>query len=88
MAIFKRQLQVKPNTIGYLYRDNNFEQTLNSGYHEFWDFKNRIELFSLPTTSKLICVTNQEVLTKDNVALRFSFNILYKITDGDRKSVV
>ena len=52
MAIFKRQLQVKPNTIGYLYRDNNFEQTLNSGYHEFWDFKNRIELFSLPTTSK------------------------------------
>ncbi|MBK7339964.1 MAG: slipin family protein [Saprospiraceae bacterium] len=84
MAIFKRQLQVKPNTIGYLYRDNNFEQTLNSGYHEFWDFKNRIELFSLPTTSKLICVTNQEVLTKDNVALRFSFNILYKITDGQK----
>ena len=84
MTFFKKQLQVKPNTVGYLYRDNNFEQSLNSGYHEFWDFKNRIELFSLPTTSKLISVTNQEVLTKDNVALRFSFNILYKITDGQK----
>lgn len=84
MSLFKKQLQVKPNTIGYLYRDNNFEQTLNSGYHEFWDFKNRTELFCLPTTSKLISVTNQEVLTKDNVALRFSFNILYKITDGQK----
>ena len=27
-------------------------------------------------------ITNQEVLTKDNVALRFSFNVIYKITDG------
>ncbi|MBK9718028.1 MAG: slipin family protein [Saprospiraceae bacterium] len=84
MAIFKKKLQVKPNTKGYLYRNNNFEQILNSGYHEFWDFKNRIELFCLPTSSKLIAVTNQEVLTKDNVALRFSFNILYKITDGQK----
>lgn len=84
MAFFKKQLQVKPNTVGYLYRDNNFEQSLNSGYYEFWDFKNRIELFCLPTTSKLISVINQEVLTKDNVALRFSFNILYKITDGQK----
>ena len=84
MAIFKKQLQVKPNTIGYLYRNNNFEQSLSPGYHEFWDFKNRIELFCLPTTSKLISVTNQEVLTKDNVALRFSFNILYKIADGEK----
>lgn len=29
-------------------------------------------------------MTNQEVLTKDNVALRFSFNILYQITDGQK----
>ena len=82
MTLFKKQFQVKPNTIGFLYRNNNFEKTLNSGFYEFWDFKNRTELFCLPTTSKLISVTNQEVLTKDNVALRFSFNILYKITDG------
>lgn len=84
MGIFKKQYQVKPNTIGFLYRDNIFEQKLTSGYHEVWDWKNRTELITLPETSKLVTVTNQEVLTKDNVALRFSFNVIYKITDGQK----
>lgn len=84
MGIFKKQYQVKPNTIGFLYRDNIFEQKLTSGYHEVWDWKNRTELFLLPETSKLLTVTNQEVLTKDNVALRFSFNVIYKIADGQK----
>lgn len=84
MGILKKQLQVKPNTIGYLYKNNKFEKALEPGYYEFWDFKNRIELFCLPTTSQLISVINQEVLTKDNIALRFSFTILYKIIDGQK----
>lgn len=84
MGIFKKQYQVKPNTLGFLYRDNIFEQKLTSGYHEIWDWKNRTELFLLPETSKLLTVTNQEVLTKDNVALRFSFNVIYKINDGQK----
>ncbi len=84
MAIFKKQYQVKPNMLGFLYRDNIFEQKLTPGYHEIWDWKNRTELFLLPETSKLLTVTNQEVLTKDNVALRFSFNVVYKITDGQK----
>lgn len=82
MGIFKKQYQVKPNTLGFLYRDNIFEQIWAPGYHETWDWKNRTELFLLPETSKLLTITNQEVLTKDNVALRFSFNVIYKITDG------
>jgi regulator of protease activity HflC (stomatin/prohibitin superfamily) len=39
-------------------------------------------LFILSETSKLLTIINQEVLTKDNVALRFSFNITYKIANG------
>ena len=74
MRIFKKQYQVKPNTVGFLYRDNIFEQKLASGYHEIWDWGNRTELFTLPETSKLLTVTNQEVLTKDSIALRFSPN--------------
>ena len=82
MGIFKKEYQVKPNTVGFLFRENKFERKLNSGYHKIWDWKNRTELFVLPETSKLLTVTNQEVLTKDNIALRFSFNVIYKITDG------
>jgi regulator of protease activity HflC (stomatin/prohibitin superfamily) len=84
MGIFKKQYQVKPNTVGFLYRGNIFERKLTSGYHEVWDWKNRTELFTLSETSKLLTITNQEVLTKDNVALRFSFSITYKITDGQK----
>lgn len=84
MGIFKKQYQVKPNTTGFLFRNNIFEQKLAPGYHEISDWKNRTELILLPETSKLLTVTNQEVLTKDNVALRFSFNVIYKITDGQK----
>ena len=84
MGIFKKQYQVKPNTVGFLYRNNVFERKLTSGYHEVRDWKDRTELFILPETSKLLTVNNQEVLTKDNVALRFSFIVIYRITDGQK----
>jgi regulator of protease activity HflC (stomatin/prohibitin superfamily) len=84
MGLFKKQFQVKPNMHGFLFRNNIFEKKFESGYHEINDWKNRTELYTLPATSKLIIVTNQEVLTKDNVALRFSFNLIYKITDGQK----
>jgi len=84
MGIFKKQYQVKPNTAGFLYRNNVFEEKLMPGFHEIWDWKNRTELLTLPETSKLLTITNQEVLSKDNIALRFSFNILYKIIDGQK----
>jgi len=84
MGIFKKRYQVKPNTVGFLYRNNTFERELVSGYYKVWDCRNRTELFILPETSKMLTITNQEVLTKDNVALRFSFNVIYRITDGQK----
>ncbi len=84
MSIFDREYQVKPNTVGFLYRNNTFEQKLTAGYHKVRDWKNRTELFALPETSKLLTVVNQEVLTQDNIALRFSFTVIYTITDGQK----
>ncbi|HCR48466.1 MAG TPA: hypothetical protein DIW24_02480 [Bacteroidetes bacterium] len=84
MKPFKKTYQVKPNTSGYLFRDHVLEQVWEAGYYEVWDWKNRTELVLLPETSKLLTITNQEVLTKDNIALRFSFNLVYRIADGKR----
>ncbi|MDR1881186.1 MAG: slipin family protein [Prevotella sp.] len=84
MKIFRKTFQVKPNTTGYLYRNNVLEQKLNPGVYRYWDFKNQLELFCLPLTSKLLNITNQEVLTKDNIAFRFSFYLTYKIVDGEK----
>lgn len=82
MTLLKKEYQVKPNQTGFLFRNNVFMEVFPPGIYKIWDWKNRTEVFCLPTSSKLVTVTNQEVLTKDNVALRFSFYILYKITDG------
>lgn len=82
--IFRKVYQVRPNTVGVLYRANVFVQVLPAGIFKIWDWKNQTELFCLPTTLRLLTITNQEVLTKDNVALRFSFIILYRIVDAQK----
>ncbi len=81
--MFKR-ISIKPNQIGYLYRKNRFDRRLTPGIYRFLDFNAEIEAIALPTTAKLLSVLNQEVLTKDNIALRFSYIVEYKISDGER----
>ncbi len=83
MGIFKQTVQVKANTEGYLFRKNILEKKLAAGIYNFWTWE-RVEVFALPTTGKLLTITNQEALTKDNIAFRFSFYMLYKIVDGEK----
>ncbi|MDL2320313.1 slipin family protein [Alistipes sp. OttesenSCG-928-B03] len=80
----KKTIQVKPNTLGYVFRKNVFEKKLEPGIYKFWDFNGKLEFFTLPTTSKILNIINQEVLTKDNIAFRFSFYLIYKIVDGEK----
>ena len=75
---------VSPNEIGYLYRKNRLERKVEPGIYDFFDYDKVLNLVTLPTTNRIQNVINQEVLTKDNVALRFSFFIEYKISDTDR----
>ena len=82
MGLLQTTYQVKPNQTGYLFRDNVLERTLPPGRYDIWDLRRRTELLALPTTSRLLIITNQEVLTKDSIALRFSFTVLYRIADG------
>ena len=82
MGIFTKTYEVMPFYQGFLFRNNTFEKQLNAGFHEIYDWKDRTKLYQIPQNSRLITVTNQEILTKDNIALRFSFNIIYKVTDG------
>lgn len=81
---FKKEFQVKANTTGFIFKKNVFEYKLDAGIYKFWDFKNEIELICLPSTNKLLNIVNQEVLTKDNIAFRFSFYLIYKIIDGEK----
>ena len=82
--ICRKKYEVKPNTVGFLYRNNVLEQKLEPGVYKVWDRKNRTELFTLPSVSRFLTIINQEVLSKDNIAFRFSFNVVYKIIDGEK----
>lgn len=82
MRIFKKKYEVKRNEMGFLYRNNRLEQEWTPGHYEIWDMWDKTELVTLPAVAKTITVTNQDVLTADNVALRFSFMISYKIANG------
>ena len=84
MKFLKKRYEVKPNMIGFFYRNNKFQEKWESGYYKIWEGSDITQLFCLPITTKLLNVTNQEVLTKDNIALRFSFNIIYTIMDGEK----
>lgn len=84
MKLLPRKISVKPNEIGFLYRKNRLEQTLEPGIYSYFDPFSHLELVALPTTNRFLQVSNQEVLTKDNIAFRFSYFVEYKISEGDK----
>ncbi|NNE99481.1 MAG: slipin family protein [Pyrinomonadaceae bacterium] len=83
-AFWRVRFSVTPNEVGYLYRKNRLEKKLEPGIYDYFDFKRVLNIITLPTTDRIQNVINQEVLTRDNIALRLSFFVQYKICDSDK----
>ena len=84
MKLLPRKFSVAPNHVGYLFRKNRFDVKLEPGIYRFFDPLEEMHIISLPLTVKIQNVVNQEVLTQDNIALRFSYFIEYRIADPDK----
>lgn len=84
LAFWRVRFFVQPNHVGFLYRKNRLERKLDAGIYEYFDYKKFLRLISLPTTNRIQNVVNQEILTKDNIALRLSFYVEYRIKDADQ----
>lgn len=86
MGLLKKKVKfsVAPNHIGYLYKKNTFEKKLEPGIYEFRDSKNECFIYCIPLFQQFQLYYNQELLTKDNIALRFSYHVFYKIIDPDK----
>ena len=84
LSFWRVRFSVAPNHVGYLYRQNRLDRKLEPGIYDFFDYKKFLRLISLPTTNKIQNIVNQEILTKDNVALRLSFFVEYRISEPDR----
>ncbi len=83
-SFWRVRFSVAPNEVGFLYRGNRLEKRLEPGIYDYFDYQSVLKLLTFPTTSRIQTIVNQEVLTKDNVALRFSFFVEYKIGDIDK----
>jgi regulator of protease activity HflC (stomatin/prohibitin superfamily) len=84
MKLLPRKFSVPPNYVGYAFRKNRFDAKLEPGIYRFFDPLEEMHVVFLPTTIKIQNVVNQEVLTQDNIALRFSYFIEYRISDPDK----
>lgn len=81
---FKKRFTVNPNQVGYLYKKNILDKKLTPGIYEFSDRNGYYSLITIPTSLNMNNIVNQEVLTQDNIALRFSCMVEYAITNPDR----
>lgn len=82
--LLPRKFSVPPNHVGYLFRKNRFDVKLEPGIYRFFDPFAERHVIVLPTSNKIQTIINQEVLTQDNVALRFSYFVEYRIGDADK----
>ena len=80
-SFWRVKFSVLPNEIGYLYRKNRLEEKLEAGIYNYFDFQKVLRIVVLPVTNRIQNIINQEVLSKDNVALRFSYFVEYKIAE-------
>lgn len=81
---FKKKISVNQNNTGYLFKKKQLFKILKPGIYYFRDFKDELELICLSNVLRTLNVYNQEVLTKDNIALRFSFFVEYQLADGEK----
>ncbi len=82
MILFRR-FDVPPNHRGFLFNRYRLQETFEPGIYHRWDWQDQCKLFNLPLTPRLLEVSNQEVLSKDQIAFRLSFIVEFRVSDPD-----
>ncbi len=80
---FRKRFVIGINQQGFLLRNNKVERALAPGIYDFWDFRNRLDVIRLSMLERQVVIPNQEVLSKDNIALRISLLIHHRISDAE-----
>jgi regulator of protease activity HflC (stomatin/prohibitin superfamily) len=79
MATLRRAFIVPEGYAGLFYRDGKFVEVLTAGRHVRW--RRNLALNVQDLRKAAILVAGQEVLTADNVSLKFSLMVNYQIVD-------
>ena len=79
LAKFRHTFIVPEGYVGLLYRDGKFAQVLQPGRHVRWG--RALNYAPFDTRKTTLHVAAQEVLTADNVSVKFSLMVTYQIAD-------
>lgn len=82
--IHEKVFQVRLNQTGILFKNNKIHEKLPTGTYKYNDPENEYVMLAVSTISRIVNVTNQEILSKDNIAFRFSYFYAYKIENMDK----
>jgi len=78
--LFRHKFVIQESHAGLLYRHGVFARLLNPGRHVLWGFGWTLNTIDLRKAS--IIVPGQEVLTSDNVGLKFGLVFTYQVNDA------
>ncbi len=75
---------VGPNQKGFLFINKAFERILEPGVYQFSKSKDkRVDVYIFSKRSQWIFLDHQGVLTQDNISLRLSYQVQYKIANEE-----
>lgn len=85
MFFHKDTFEVPIGSTCYYYWDNKFKNKYSPWFYSiFWWGSDKGRGIILPIEKQFIDITNQEVITNDNISLRLSVLVEYKINDGKK----
>lgn len=84
LSHFRREFIVPEGYAGLLYHQGKFVELLRAGCHVRWGRDFTLDAHDLRRTT--LAAVGQEVLTADNVALKFNLAVTYQVTDPVKAS--
>lgn len=82
-SFWRVRFSILPNQVGFLFSKNRLKEKLEPGIYDHFDRDRSLQLVVIPTTNRIVNILNQEVLSKDNIAFRFSYFLEYRIEDPE-----
>jgi len=79
IAIFLRRVLIYEYESGLLYRSGRFIKILTPGWH--WIIQGVHKVHKLDIRSRVVILPGQELLTQDNVSIRVSLAMTFKVVD-------
>jgi regulator of protease activity HflC (stomatin/prohibitin superfamily) len=77
--------EVFPNTKGLLFKNNTFDSIVEPGIYQWYFVDPRAyRVVRLDSKPRTVTLPNQEIATKDQIALRVSFFVQYHISDYEK----